>query len=121
MITIPFDLELAKKINNGERNGMIVTDGDNYRVEFVYHREESFPILGVIHTDHGIISDWFSNNGFGGKNYRLKLKVPEYTTFKELHKFKYQILNYWGGDTGILIGITLVYERHLWNEEVKVI
>lgn len=60
MITIPFDLELAKKINNGERNGMIVTDGDNYRVEFVYHREESFPILGVIHTDHGIISDWFS-------------------------------------------------------------
>lgn len=33
MITIPFDLELAKKINNGERNGMIVTDGDNYRVE----------------------------------------------------------------------------------------
>lgn len=49
MITIPFDLELAKKINNGERNGMIVTDGDNYRVEFVYHREESFPILGVIH------------------------------------------------------------------------
>lgn len=56
MITIPFDLELAKKINNGERNGMIVTDGDNYRVEFVYHREESFPILGVIHTDHGIIS-----------------------------------------------------------------
>lgn len=62
---------------------MIVTDGDNYRVEFVYHREESFPILGVIHTDHGIISDWFSNNGFGGKNYRLKLKVPEYTTFKD--------------------------------------
>lgn len=83
MITIPFDLELAKKINNGERNGMIVTDGDNYRVEFVYHREESFSILGVIHTDHGIISDWFSNNGFGGKNYRLKLKVPEYTTFKD--------------------------------------
>lgn len=83
MITIPFDLELAKKINNGERNGMIVTDGDNYRVEFVYHREESFPILGVIHTDHGIISGWFSNNRFGGKNYRLKLKVPEYTTFKD--------------------------------------
>lgn len=23
MITIPFDLELAKKINNGERNGMV--------------------------------------------------------------------------------------------------
>ena len=32
-----------------------------------------------------------------------------------------QILEYWGEDTGILIGITMVYERHLWNEEVKVI
>lgn len=30
-------------------------------------------------------------------------------------------IKYWGEDTGILIGITMVYERHLWNEEVKVI
>lgn len=45
MITIPFDLELAKKINNGERNGMIVTDGDNYRVEFVYHREDNTDVI----------------------------------------------------------------------------
>lgn len=37
------------------------------------------------------------------------------------HKFRNQILEYWGEDTGILIGITMVYERHLWNEEVKVI
>ena len=37
------------------------------------------------------------------------------------HKFRNQILEYWGEDTGILIGITIVHERHLWNEEVKVI
>lgn len=37
------------------------------------------------------------------------------------HKFRYQILSYMGGDTGILIGITPIYERHLWNKEVKVI
>lgn len=37
------------------------------------------------------------------------------------HKFRNQMLEYWGEDTGILIGITMVYERHLWNEEVKVI
>jgi hypothetical protein len=36
------------------------------------------------------------------------------------HKFRNQILEYWGEDTGILIGTTMVYERHLWNEEVKV-
>lgn len=32
MITKPFDLELAKKISNGECNGEIVTVGDNYKV-----------------------------------------------------------------------------------------
>lgn len=37
------------------------------------------------------------------------------------HKRRSQILNYWGGDTGILIEATLIYERHLWNKEVKVI
>ena len=37
------------------------------------------------------------------------------------HKFRNQRLEYWGEDTGILIGTTMVYERHLWNEEVKVI
>lgn len=37
------------------------------------------------------------------------------------HKFRNHLLEYWGEDTGILIGTTMVYERHLWNEEVKVI
>ena len=36
-------------------------------------------------------------------------------------KFRNQILEYWGEDIGILIGITPIYKRHLWNEEVKVI
>lgn len=38
MTTIPFDLELAMKINNGEYNGTIVTSGRNFRVEFVYYK-----------------------------------------------------------------------------------
>lgn len=42
-----------------------------------------YPILGVVHTDHGIISDWFSSNGCGSKNYRLELMVPKYMTFKD--------------------------------------
>lgn len=84
MTTIPFYLELAKKINNGEYNGTIVTSGRNFRVEFVYYKEEGmYPIPGVVHTDHGIISDWFSSNGCGSKNYRLELEVPEYATFKD--------------------------------------
>ena len=37
------------------------------------------------------------------------------------HKIRNKILEYLVEDTVILIGTTMVYERHLWNEEVKVI
>ena len=37
------------------------------------------------------------------------------------HKFRNQILEYWGEDIGILIGITPIYKRRLWSEEVSVI
>lgn len=37
------------------------------------------------------------------------------------HKFRNQILEYWGEDIGILIGITPIYKRRLWSEEVKAI
>ena len=37
------------------------------------------------------------------------------------HKFRNQILEHWGEDIGILIGITPIYKRRLWSEEVNVI
>lgn len=37
------------------------------------------------------------------------------------HKFRNQILEYWGEDIGILIGIAPIYKRRLWSEEVNVI
>ena len=37
------------------------------------------------------------------------------------HKIESKTLQYWGGCIDMLICITPVYERHLWNEEVKVI
>lgn len=37
------------------------------------------------------------------------------------HKFRNQILEYWGEDIGIMIGITPIYKRRLWSEEVNVI
>lgn len=40
MITKPFDLELAKKISNGEREGEIVTIGHNHEVELVYYNRD---------------------------------------------------------------------------------
>lgn len=85
MITKPFDLELAKKISNGECEGEIVTIGHNYKVKLVYYNKDRgmFNTLGVIYSDSDIISDWFSDNGMGARGCRLCINIPEYTTFKD--------------------------------------
>ena len=85
MVTIPFDLETAKKIMSGERRGSIVTEDDKREVEIVYQEEETKmirPILAIIHDIYGPVSDWFSLSGIGN-NYKLVLEVPEYITYKD--------------------------------------
>lgn len=84
MVTIPFDLETAKKINIGERVGQIVTEKGRNRAEIVYEDNSSIcPLLVVIHSI-SVSADWFSATGkaFSSEN-RLLLEVPEYTTFKD--------------------------------------
>lgn len=84
MVTIPFDLETAKKINIGERAGQIVTEKGRNRAEIVYEDNSSIcPLLVVIHSI-SVSADWFSATGkaFSSEN-RLLLEVPEYTTFKD--------------------------------------
>jgi hypothetical protein len=87
MVTIPFDLETAKKINIGERAGQIVTEKGRNRAEIVYEDNSSIcPLLVVIHSI-SVSADWFSATGkaFSSEN-RLLLEVPEYMTFKERFK-----------------------------------
>lgn len=84
MVTIPFDLETAKKINIGERVGQIVTEKGRNKAEIVYEDNSSIcPLLVVIHSI-SVSADWFSATGkaFSSEN-RLLLEVPEYTTFKD--------------------------------------
>ena len=84
MVTIPFDLETAKKINIGERVGQIVTEKGRNRAEIVYEDNSSiYPLLVVIHSI-SVSADWFSATGkaISSEN-RLLLEVPEYTTFKD--------------------------------------
>lgn len=84
MVTIPFDLETAKKINIGERVGQIVTEKGRNRAEIVYEDNSSIcPLLVVIHSI-SVSADWFYATGkaFSSEN-RLLLEVPEYTTFKD--------------------------------------
>ena len=84
MVTIPFDLETAKKINIGERVGQIVTEKGRNRAEIVYEdNSSSCPLLVVIHSI-SVSADWFSATGkaLSSEN-RLLLEVPEYITFKD--------------------------------------
>lgn len=84
MVTIPFDLETAKKINIGERVGQIVTEKGRNRAEIVYEDNSSIcPLLVVIHSIY-VSADWFSATGKANSSEnRLLLEVPEYTTFKD--------------------------------------
>lgn len=84
MVTIPFDLETAKKINTGERAGQIVTEKGRNRAEIVYEdNSSSCPLLVVIHSIP-VSVDWFFATGkaISSENHLL-LEVPEYTTFKD--------------------------------------
>lgn len=85
MVTIPFDLETAKKIRKGERLGQIVTEKGRNRAEIVYEDDfcNAYPLLVVIHST-SVATDWFSVTGesFSSEN-RLLLEVPEYITFKD--------------------------------------
>lgn len=84
MVTIPFDLETAKKIRKGERLGQIVAEKGRNRAEIVYEDNSSnCPLLVVIHSI-SVSIDWFSATGkaLSSEN-RLLLEVPEYITFKD--------------------------------------
>lgn len=83
-VTIPFDLETAKRINIGGIVGRIVTEKGRNRAEIVYEdNSSSCPLLVVIHSI-SVSADWFSATGkaLSSEN-RLLLEVPEYITFKD--------------------------------------
>ena len=64
MVTIPFDLETAKKINIGAIVGRIVTEKGQNRAEIVYEDDlcNAYPLLVVIHSI-SVLADWFSSTG----------------------------------------------------------
>ena len=90
MITIPFDVERAKRIQAGEELGKVVTrDGKDARVTFwdlrsgddkhilvVYERDHGYQGYGTRFLD-GRINDYMENDK------DLMLQVPEWTQYKE--------------------------------------
>ena len=90
MITIPFEVEKAKKIQTGELPGKIVTrDGRDVRVVCWDFKFKGLPIVALTSCDNGEEQyGAYSNDGhsLGSKNKSeadLMLQVHAYTQYKE--------------------------------------
>lgn len=89
-VTIPFDLELAKKIQNGEVEGRIV-NGEGTEYEIVkWDAKGNYPLIGVYFDEETSASRGFAftNEGKYMKENKsriddLQLEVPEFLTIKE--------------------------------------
>ena len=88
-ITIPFDLERAKRISNGEEEGKIVTrDGKEVRIICFDVKNDKYPIIGLVKEGDKEAPETFKKNGIYTPDekeceYDLFLSVPEWTTFKD--------------------------------------
>lgn len=88
MVRVPFDVEMANKITNGEVNGNIVTrNGRNARVIcFDAHSDDN--IVALIEDEKGVeYPKSYVSDGMilltGECDCDLMLEIPEYMTFKD--------------------------------------
>lgn len=93
LIKVPFEVELAKRISNGNEEGRIVTrGGDEARIVCWDYKSMSgdYPILALINRGKQELSIPYSKEGrynvygyFSEDCFDLMLEIPEYTTFKD--------------------------------------
>lgn len=87
-VTIPFDLEMARKIQNGEVEGKIV---DDYKTEYEiikYDAKGIFPLIGVYfneETSSSFTRSFTIEGRYSGgcPSYDLQLKLPWYLTYED--------------------------------------
>lgn len=86
-ITIPFDLERAKRITSGIELGKIVTrDGSNVRI-VCFNVKGKAPILGLIDKEDREGFQCYDERGkipaYEYNKLELMLKIPEWATYKD--------------------------------------
>lgn len=118
-VKVPFDLELAKKITNGEVEGRIVTrGGDSVRIVCWDYKSMSgdYPILALVSSDAQELSLPYSGKGkYNVYGYNMEdsldliLEITEYMTFKDGDVLTYRpnvdrwcIFIYKGNDSGLM-------------------
>lgn len=86
LIRVPFEIELAKRIHNGEVDGKIVTrDGRTVRIVCWDYKSMSgnYPILALVSSETQELSFPYSEKGKYEDSLDLILEAPEYITFKD--------------------------------------
>lgn len=86
--TIPFDFNLAMKINRGEKEGEIIFQEDEERKATIVHvsnMDECNPLLVVIQNKVTEFSAWFNKEGkrSGYPNDKLYIKLKKTETFRD--------------------------------------
>lgn len=86
-VRVPFEVELAKEISNGSKDGRIITNsGCSVRI-ICFNRRYERPILALIDTESVEICEPYTYNGKISDyetNYKdLMLEIPEYLTYKD--------------------------------------
>lgn len=91
LVKVPFEVEMAKKITNGEVEGKIVTrEGNSVRIVCWDKKDITYNIAALV--DNGDEEDFksYTNEGIWNtdktctlKRYDLMLEIPEYLTFKD--------------------------------------
>lgn len=86
-VRVPFDIEMAKKITNGEVEGKVVTRDDGNARIICWDAEGDQPIIALIKYHDKEYPHSFCLNGLlqdgDCLNGDLMLKIPEYMTFKD--------------------------------------
>lgn len=87
-VKVPFEVDLAKRIQNKECEGRIVTcDGRDVRIVCWDRKCFDYPIVALIdNIDNGEGLEFFTKDGetrYCNDAVKLMLEIPEYMTFKD--------------------------------------
>lgn len=108
-ITIPFDVERAKRITSGIELGKIVTkDGSNVRIVCFDVKGEA-PILGLIDKEDREGFQYYDERGkipaYEYNKLELMLKIPEWATYKDGDIIYCEVDN---GDSGVCKWVSIL-------------
>lgn len=89
MVRVPFDVEMAKKITNGEIEGRVLTrNGESVRLLSFDRKDEYRPVIALVNNGSmeivcalGIDGKYAMGDTIGKRD--LFIEIPEYMTFKD--------------------------------------